>query len=114
MRSARAAWVLLALAAMAFAFAARRGRDGMGAAELPPHPPPPAPPSPPPWAVDLPPPTAGEVETALRRAFSGAMWAAEGPRGLVGDFNSDGAEDLAVAVRPVEGRLAEVNHELAT
>jgi hypothetical protein len=113
MRTARAAWVLLAFVAMGFAFAARRGRDGTGAAELAPHAPPAAPPSPPPWAAKLPPPTGDEVEEGLRRAFSGAVRPAEGARGLVGDFNGDGAEDVAVSVRPAAERLADVNDELA-
>ena len=33
--------------------------------------------------------------------------------GLVGDFNGDGAPDLAVEVRPAAGHLAEVNDEVA-
>ena len=113
MRTARAAWVLLAFVAIAFAFAARRGRDGTGAAELAPHPPAAPAPSPPPWAAKLPPPTGDDVEGGLRRAFSGAVRPAEGARGLAGDFNSDGAEDVAVSVRPAAGRLADVNDELA-
>ena len=113
MRSARAAWVLLAFVTMATAFAARCGRDGTRAAEQAPHPPPPAPPTPPARAVQLPPPRPDELEAGLRRAFSGSVRAADRPRGVVGDFNGDGAEDLAVAVRPAAGRLDDLNHELA-
>jgi hypothetical protein len=34
-------------------------------------------------------------------------------RGIVGDFNGDGAEDVAMPVRPAEGRLLELNDGLA-
>jgi hypothetical protein len=112
MRTARAAGVLLALAVIALAFAARRGREG--AAELEPHPSRPDVPSPPPFAGKLPPPTPGEVEEGLRRAFGGTVHRAAGSsRGIVGDFNGDGAEDVAVPVSPAAGRLEELNDGLA-
>jgi len=111
-RTARAAGALLVFAVIAFAFAARRGREG--AAELEPHPPRPDVPSPPPFAMKLPPPTPGEVEEGLRRAFGETVHPAAGsPRGLVGDFNGDGAEDVAVPVSPAAGRLEELNDGLA-
>ena len=112
MGTARAAGVLLAVAVIALAFAARRGREG--AAELEPHPPRPAAVSPPPLAVKLPPPTPGEEEDGLRRAFGETVHPAAGSsRGLVGDFNGDGAEDVAVPVSPAAGRLEELNDGLA-
>ena len=112
MRTARAAGVLLAVAVIALAFAARRGREG--AAELEPHPPRPAAVSPPPLAVKLPPPTPGEEEYGLRRAFGETVHPAAGSsRGLVGDFNGDGAEDVAVPVSPAAGRLEALNDGLA-
>jgi hypothetical protein len=111
-RTARAAGVLLAVAVIALAFAARRGRKG--AAELEPHPPRPGAVSPPPFAVKLPPPNAGELEEGLRRAFGETVHPAAGSsRGLVGDFNGDGAEDVAVPVSPAAGRLEELNDGLA-
>jgi hypothetical protein len=111
-RTARAAGVLLAVAVIALAFAARRGREG--AAELEPHPPRLDAPSPPPFAVKQPPPTPGEVEKGLRRAFGETVHPAAGSsRSLVGDFNGDGAEDVAVPVSPAAGRLEELNDALA-
>jgi hypothetical protein len=111
-RTARAAGVLLTLAVIALGFAARRGREG--GAELEPHPPRPDGPSPPPFAVTLPPPTPGEVEEGLRRAFGDTVRPAAGsPRALVGDFNGDGAQDVAVPVSPAAGRLEELNDGLA-
>ena len=112
MRTARAAGVLLAVAVIALAFAARHGREG--AAELEPHPPRLDAPSPPPFAVKQPPPTPGEVEKGLRRAFGETVHPAAGSsRSLVGDFNGDGAEDVAVPVSPAAGRLEELNDALA-
>jgi hypothetical protein len=95
---------------IAFAFAARRGRDG--AAELQPHPRT-GPPSPPPFALKLPLPTAAEAEEGVRRAFGGTVRVADAFRYLLGDFNGDGTEDLAVPVRPMEGRREELNNGLA-
>ena len=111
MRTARAAWVLLAFAAIAFPLAARRGT--YGSAELPPHPPPAGAVSPPPFLVKLPPPTTAEVEQGLRRAFGETIRPAQTSRALVGDFNGDGVEDVAVPVRPDRDRLAELNDGLA-
>ena len=112
MRAARAAGAILPFAAIAFAFAARRGRGG--AAELEPHPPRPGAVSPPPFAVKLPPPTRDEVEEGLRRAFGETVHPAGGlSRSLVGDFNGDGSEDVAVPVSPAAGRLEELNDGLA-
>lgn len=111
MRTTRVAGALLALAAIAFALAARRGRDGN--AELEPHLPREGAPSPPPFAASLPPPTLSEVEEGVRRAFGDAVRPADAYRRLVGDFNGDGAEDVALPVRPVAGRLEELNDGLA-
>jgi hypothetical protein len=110
-RTARAAWVLLAFAAIAFGLAARRGT--YGTPELPPHPPPAGAVSPPPFLVKLPPPAAAEVEEGLRRAFGKTIEPARPSRARVGDFNGDGVEDVAVPVRPDKDRLAELNDGLA-
>jgi hypothetical protein len=116
-RTARAALVILALAAMAFALAARRGP--YGSVEVQPQPPPaersaePTPTSGS-FEVKLPPPTEAEVEGGLRRAFGESVRPATKPRNcIVGDFNGDGAEDVAMPVRPAEGRLHELNDAFA-
>jgi len=110
-KTVRAAGAILALAAIAFALAARRGRDG--ATELEPHVPRSGPVTPPPFVAALPAPTASEVEAGLRRAFGDAVRPAGALRSLVGDFNGDGAEDVAVPVSPLPDRLAEINDGLA-
>lgn len=104
------AGVILAFVAIVFALAARRGRES---AEMEPHVPRSPGPSPPPFAIALPPPSASEVQEGLRRAFGDTVRTGPPPRYLVGDFNGDGAEDLAVPVSPVEGRLGDLNDSLA-
>ncbi len=111
MKALRAAGAILALAAIAFALAARRSRDG--AAELEPHLPRSGPVTPPPLPAVLPPPTASEVEDGLRRVFGGTVRPAGARHFLVGDFNGDGAEDVAVPVSPRPDRLADINDGLA-
>ena len=61
------------------------------------------------------PPTAAEVGDAVTRVFEKAATpeTASKLRVVVGDFNGDGSEDLAVVVKPSEGKLAEVNNEMA-
>ncbi|HEX6623056.1 MAG TPA: hypothetical protein VF064_05045 [Pyrinomonadaceae bacterium] len=63
----------------------------------------------------LPPPTPGEVGGAVERVFKGAATidASRRPYFVVGDFNGDSSQDVAVFVRPAPGRLAEINDELA-
>ncbi len=111
MKAARVAGAILALAVIALVLAARRGPGG--AEELEPHVPPSGPVTPPPTAIALPPPTGDEVEAGLRRAFGGAVRPAGAPRGLVGDFNGDGSEDVAVPVSAIPDRLGELNDALA-
>jgi hypothetical protein len=62
--------------------------------------------------ADFTPPHPREVRAALRHAFGLAVQPLRGD-GLVGDFNGDGAPDLAVEVRPAAGHLAEVNDDVA-
>src|SRR5260221_9458753 len=96
---------------MAVAPAARRGPQG--SAEDRPQPPP-AEPTPASLAMKLPPPTPAQLEGGLRRTFGEAVRPdARPPRGIVGDFNGDGVEDVAMPVRPAEGRLPELNDGLA-
>jgi hypothetical protein len=63
----------------------------------------------------LPPPTQDQIKQALDRVFQGAVMAdgKETPRYIVGDFNGDSSEDLAIWVRPVAERLADINDEFA-
>jgi hypothetical protein len=63
----------------------------------------------------LPPPTNDEIKTALDRVFQGALIAdnQEQPGHILGDFNGDGSEDLAIWVKPIPAQLAEINDELA-
>jgi hypothetical protein len=114
-KTARAALVILSLTAMAFALAARRGPSG--SVEIERQPPPLAEPSAEPTAasfvVKVPRSTEAELERGMRRAFGAVVQPARTHPGLVGDFNGDGAEDLAMAVRPAEGRLSEINDTLA-
>jgi hypothetical protein len=82
------------------------------AAAAPDAPPPDASPATP--ATPLPPPQSSEVRAALGRTYKGAVAFDErGERAVVGDFNGDGSEDLAVEVRPAPGRIAELNDELS-
>jgi hypothetical protein len=65
--------------------------------------------------VKLPPPTQAEVETAFHRVFGDDLIvnAANRESFIVGDFNGDGSEDLAIIARPAPGKVNEVNSELA-
>jgi len=62
-----------------------------------------------------PPPKLDEVRDAMARVFDKAVALDERhvPGFFVGDFNGDGSEDLAVAGRPSENSLPEINNELA-
>jgi hypothetical protein len=61
------------------------------------------------------PPQASEVNDKLARVFQGAVQIGAGAAGgaLVGDFNGDGSEDIAVPVKPAAGKIGEVNSEVA-
>jgi predicted small lipoprotein YifL len=60
------------------------------------------------------PPKASEVQAALARTYKGAVAFDErDARAVVGDFNGDGSEDLAVVVRVSKDRLADLNDELS-
>ncbi len=66
----------------------------------------------------LPPPTKAQVEEAFHRVFGDDL-VAQSDEGsgqatfIVGDFNGDQSEDLAVIAWPVAGKLDDVNNELA-
>lgn len=66
-------------------------------------------------AAKLPPPTQAEVEDALHRVFGNALIvnATNRQSFIVGDFNGDESEDLAIIARPAPGKLADINNELS-
>jgi len=65
-------------------------------------------------APKLPPPTRAEIETAFHRVFGDDLIAdGSGQSFIVGDFNGDQSEDLAVIARPAKAKLDDVNNELA-
>jgi len=65
-------------------------------------------------AAKLPPPTEAEVKAAFTRVFGDALVAQFGPDNfIVGDFNGDESEDIAIIARPAPGKTGEVNDELA-
>ena len=63
----------------------------------------------------LPPPTQAEVEAAFHRVFGDSLVVSKSNRPffIVGDFNGDEAEDLALIARPAPGKLQDVNSELS-
>jgi hypothetical protein len=63
----------------------------------------------------LPPPTDAEVEAAFHRVFGDSLVISKSnhPFFIVGDFNGDESEDLAVIARPAPGKLPDVNSELS-
>ena len=63
----------------------------------------------------LAPPQSDEVRQAIARIFeqSAMMDDSRTPAFLVGDFNGDGSQDIAVITRPTENALGEINNELA-
>jgi hypothetical protein len=60
------------------------------------------------------PPQPSEARAALERIYKGAVSFDErGGRIVTGDFNGDGSEDIAIAVRPAPGKMGELNDELS-
>ncbi len=61
------------------------------------------------------PPKPNEIKEAVARVFENVATAdaARVPNFVIGDFNGDGSEDLAVIVKANEGMLGEVNSEVA-
>jgi hypothetical protein len=64
---------------------------------------------------ELPAAKPAEVEQAIERVFKGAVTIKtdQTPYFIVGDFNGDHSQDLAVAVKPTPGNLMAINDELA-
>jgi hypothetical protein len=80
-------------------------------AAAPPQPSPDVPATP---TEKLPPPTPDEVKAAFTRVFGDDLVARFGPDNfIVGDFNGDQSEDIAIIARPAPGKIAQVNDELS-
>ncbi len=64
---------------------------------------------------NLPAPEPAEVKHAIERLFKGAVdiETDRNPYFIVGDFNGDISQDLAVAVKPAQSKISEINDELA-
>lgn len=60
-------------------------------------------------------PTLAEVQEAVRRVCQDAVTidSARGEPFIIGDFNGDGSEDIAVIVKPAPGALPKLNSEYA-
>jgi hypothetical protein len=69
----------------------------------------------PPKPAPLPPPTIAQIRNAVARVFAktAAPDTSLPEAYVVGDFNGDGFEDLAVALKVSDGYLGEINDELA-
>jgi hypothetical protein len=67
-------------------------------------------------AVVSPPPTINEAREAIERVYKDAVSVDESFSSnlIVGDFNGDKSQDIAVVVRPAKEKLADINHELAS
>ena len=61
----------------------------------------------------LPPPTPGDVRDALQRVFGNTLSTTTASEFVIGDFNGDQSEDVAVVVRPNSAKLEELNSQLA-
>jgi hypothetical protein len=62
----------------------------------------------------LSPPNPTEIRDTVARVFEKAATPdSSRPGYAVGDFNGDGSQDLAIAIRPGENSLGEINNELA-
>jgi len=68
-----------------------------------------------PAAVPSGPPSDSDVNEAVARVFqqAAAPDRSTKPDCVVGDFNGDGSEDLAVLVKPNEAALSDINNEVA-
>lgn len=66
-------------------------------------------------AIKLPPPKPEEVREAVTRVYQDAVAidTRQSPAYIVGDFNGDNSQDIAVVVRPAKGKLEEINNEYA-
>lgn len=69
-----------------------------------------------PVATKVPEPEANEVEEAVRRVFKDSVEidSRRTPVFIDGDFNGDGSRDVAVVIKPVPNKLADLNEEFPT
>lgn len=61
----------------------------------------------------LPPPPPAEARDAIKRIYEDAVTVDAGHRSIVGDFNGDYSQDIAVVVKLSAGKLEELNGEVA-
>src|SRR5262249_40594876 len=61
----------------------------------------------------LPPPVLDHVQLAVKRIFNDSVVVdvEQQPNFIAGDFNGDLSQDLAVIIKPVPGKLGELNEE---
>lgn len=66
-------------------------------------------------APSLPPPKPEEVTEVIKRVFQNAMTtdAGRSQKYILGDFNGDGSQDIAIVVGPADGSLDDINSEVA-
>ena len=69
--------------------------------------------APPQSPVPLPPPTITDVRAALQRVFGNDLATNQTGVFVIGDFDGDRSQDLAVIVRPNVARLRDLNNPLA-
>ena len=64
---------------------------------------------------DLPAPQLHEAQEAIKRTYKTTVILDANRDGgfIVGDFNGDGSQDIAIAVKPAKGMLSEINSEYA-
>ena len=82
------------------------------ATEVPPAEPPATAPEPA-AATAIPAPSGREVRSAIERIYKDLVTLTADSAYYTGDFNGDGSVDLAATVRPVAGKLDEINSDVA-
>jgi hypothetical protein len=65
--------------------------------------------------IDTPPPRPSEIREVIQRVYqrSVTVYAKRNGHFIAGDFNGDRSQDIAVIVKPGEGKLADLNSEVA-
>ena len=76
-------------------------------------PPPPTEAAPPQQRSQIPPPKLNAVQEAVNRVFKGAALidSSREPNFIAGDFNGDDSQDIAVILKPAQGKLSEMNED---
>jgi len=109
-----AAWLVVALdCAFLFGCARPPAQPMTEASAVPQKSEAPSAPSQPAEMPKLPPPNPEQVQEAVKRIFKDAVVidASRKPSFLVGDFNGDQSQDLAIVLKPAPGKLSELNQE---